>query len=242
MLSVHEHAVLTDAAGSPPPALLRFITAWLGVWPMPHRLRVAPSARRLATSGSGHAEQFAGIRCDDRFGGATVLSVTPLRFPAVRRLVEQHSPAQLLGDLGHLLSSLPEALDRPSMTVVETDLRWTVSPTALPRLGSWHGSRLVGAGRRGRAEVEVRRVNRFGCELVMDVDDASDWCLSASLLARAARHVLSQGAVPLLLRDLGRPAVAAIADVAGFHDQGWHALSLASRSALPTTRPDQTRT
>lgn len=234
--------MVTDASGAPPPALLRFMTAWLGVWPMPHRLRVAPSARRLATSASGDAEQFAGIRCDARFGSATVLSVAPLRFPAVRLLVEQHSPDQLLADLSQLLSKFPDALDRPSMTVVETDLRWTVSPTALPDLGSWHGSRLVGVGRRGRAEVEVRRVNRFGCELVMDVDDGIDWCLSASLLARAARHVLSQGAVPVLRRDLDRPVVAAIADVAGFHDQGWHALSLAARSAFATNRPDQTRT
>ena len=233
-----------DSVEAPPPELLRFVTAWLGVWPMPHRLRIAPSVRRLATSASGDAEQLAGIRCDARFGGAAVLSVTPLRFPVTRQLVEQLSPDRLLTDLDELLDAIPAALERPSMTVVDTGLRWSVSPTALPVAGSWRGSRLVGDGRGRRAQVGVRRINRFGHELLMDVDDGADWCLSAALLAQAARRVISDGAVPVLRRELDRPAVAAIASVAGFHDTGWRALSLAPRSALPTHRPtaDKDRT
>jgi hypothetical protein len=231
-----------SAVEAPPAELLRFLTSWLGVWPMPHRLRVAPSARRLATSASGEAEQFTGVRCDARFGGSTVLSVTPLRFTAVRSLVDQLSPHQQLIDVDELMKRLPNALDRPSATVVQTALRWTTTPAALPAPGAWRGSHLLAAGHRGSAEIEIRRISRFGHEIVMHLDHSTDWCLSASLLAQAARDVLSAGAVPVLRRDLDRPAVAAIASVAGFHDSRWQVLSLAPRSALPTTRPQQTRT
>ena len=237
MLSALVPAAAAGVVEAPPAEVLRFVTAWLGVWPMPHRLRVAPSARRLAPSRTGDAEQLAGIRCDARFGGAMVLSVTPLRFPAMRQLVEQLSVDHLLTDRDALMDAIPSALERPTMAVVDTPVRWTVAPTELPVVGTWRGSRLLGVGPRRRAQVDVRRINRFGHELVLHVDDGTDWCLSAALLAQAARRVISDGAVPVLRRDLDRPAVAAIATVAGFHDAGWRAVSLAPRSALPTNRP-----
>lgn len=228
----------------PGPQMLRFLTAWLGVWPSPGRFRVAPSARRITPGWDGRVHPLLGVAADERFGHAVALSVPPLTFPAVRTLVDAHL---LDGAAGRraLGAALPAAIGEPERHYLEATLRWTLQPAQLPELGTWMSSHdprlpawlrpfsapvLVATDPHGRyaAGVGIKRHNRFGHELAVHTEpDARGRGLARALVAQAARQVLATGAVPIYVHDLSNAASAQVAQAAGFDDRGWRWLGLA---------------
>lgn len=230
----------------PGPQMLRFLTSWLGVWPSPGRLRVAPSARRMTPGWDGRVHPLLGVAADERFGHAMALSVPPLSFPTVRAVVDAHP---LHGAAGRraLGDALPAAVGAPDRRYLEATLRWTLRPAQLPELGTWMPSDdprlpawlrpfsapvLVATDSRGRyaAGVGIKRHNRFGHEIAVHTDPAARGRgLARALVAQAARQVLASGAVPVYVHDVDNAASARVAQAAGFDDRGWRWLGLAEQ-------------
>lgn len=237
----------------PGPHMLRFLTAWLGVWPSPGRFRVAPSARRITRGWDDQVHPLLGVAADDRFGHAVALSVPPLSFGRVRELVDVHASSGLV-DRQAIGSLLPAAIGLPERRYVEATLRWTTRPAQLPDIGTWrrsddpdlpswllpfNGAVLVATDNAGRyaAGVGIKQHNRFGHELAVHTDPASRGRgLARALVAQAARHVLAAGAIPIYIHDLDNTASAHVAEAAGFPDRGWRWIGLAEQ---PPAAPSQ---
>jgi GNAT superfamily N-acetyltransferase len=234
----------------PGPHMLRFLTAWLGVWPSAGRLRVAPSSRRITRGWDDRVHPLLGVAADTRFGNAVALSVPPLHFGRVRELVDAHAAAtpadrQTLGAL------LPAAIGVPERRYVEATLRWTTQPAPLPEVGAWrrsddpqlpswllpfNGTVLVATDHAGRyaAGVGIKKHNRFGHELAVHTDpDSRGGGLARALVAQAARHVLAAGAIPIYIHDLDNTGSAHVAEAAGFPERGWRWIGLAEQSSAP---------
>jgi GNAT superfamily N-acetyltransferase len=235
--------------------MLRFLTGWLGVWPSPGRFRVAPSARRMTPGWDGRVHPLLGVAADDRFGHAVALSVPPLSFGRVRELVDAHAASSVI-DRQALGELLPAAIGVPERPYVEATLRWTTQPAPLPEIGTWrrsdepelpswllpfNGDVLVATDDAGRyaAGVGIKQHNRFGHELAVHTDPAfRGRGLARALVAQAARHVLTTGAIPIYIHDFDNTGSARVADAAGFPDRGWRWLGLAEEptSSAPAPR------
>jgi GNAT superfamily N-acetyltransferase len=243
----------TDPLLGPGPDMLRFLTAWLGVWPSTGRFRVAPSARRITPGWDDRVHPLLGVAADERFGHAVALSVPPLSFGRVRKLVGAHATPSAI-DRQALGALLPAALGIPERRFIEATLRWTTRPTPLPDIGTWqrsddpglpswlrpfNGPVLVATDRSGRytAGVGIKQHNRFGHELAVHTDpDSRGRGLARALVAQAARHVLAKGAIAIYIHDLDNTGSARVAEAAGFPDHGWRWLGLAEH---PRTAPLQ---
>jgi GNAT superfamily N-acetyltransferase len=230
------------------PQMLRFLTAWLGVWPSPGRFRVAPSARRITPGWDGRVHPLLGVAADDRFGHAVALSVPPLSFGRVRELVDAHAAGTGMQALGELL---PAALGVPERRYIEATLRWTTQPAQLHEIGTWrrsddpelpswllpfNGAVLIATDPAGRyaAGVGIKKHNGFGHELAVHTDpDSRNRGLARALVAQAARHVLAAGAIPIYIHDLDNTGSARVAEAAGFPERGWRWLGLAEEPIRP---------
>ena len=232
-------SALLDEAG------LRMLTDWLGVWPAAGVVRVVPSARRLVPGWDGRPQPLVGVTAGPELGFATVLSVSPLRFPAVGALVHELAARGRLADRAELRRRLPAELAVPHRPVSAAVLRWPASPAALPWVGPWRPADhrglpgwlrpfgpqvLVALDRRGRylAGAGIKRHSRHAHEIAVGTaEHARGRGLARSLVAQAATRVLADGAVPLYLHDAGNAASARVADAVGFDDRGWRHLALA---------------
>jgi GNAT superfamily N-acetyltransferase len=234
----------------PGPHLLRFLTAWLGVWPSPGRFRVAPSARRVTRGWDNQVHPLIGVAADERFGHAVALSVPPLNFGGIREIVDAHARS-ILVDRQALGALLPATLGLPDRRYIEATLRWTTQPAPLPEVGTWrrsddpglpswllpfNGAVLVATDRAGRyaAGVGIKQHNRFGHEIAVETNpDSRGRGLARALVAQAARHVLAAGAIPIYIHDLDNTGSAHVAKAAGFPDRGWRWLGLAEQPIAP---------
>lgn len=238
-------------------AVLRFFTAWLGIWPSAGTLRVAPSVRRLTQGSDGSVRPLLGVTSDVRFDFATALSVPPLTFPRVRNLVDDLSDSGFR-DLAALRDKLPSAVGHPDLVCVEADLRWTTRPPEIRDAGTWchpsqpalprtkppsDGPVLVARHRSGRrrASVQLHGHTNFAYQLVLDADGTSSLDVSAALLSQAAHSVVANGALPFVTADPQDRAMAAVHAAAGFGDRGFQLIELGTDDRPKTSCESRAR-
>ena len=224
---------------------LSMFASWLGLWPAAGKFRVVRSARRLVPGWDGRPHALVGVAAGPAYGHATVLSVPPARFHAVKSVVNDVAAAGSLSDRTRLGGELPAALGLPHARYTEAVLRWTTAPAPDPGRGRWEPADAPGlpswlrvfgptvlvhrdADGRYLAGVGIKRHTELAHEIsVGTAPEARDQGLARSLVAQAARCILDDGAVPLYLHDADNAASARVADAAGFPDRGWRWLGLA---------------
>lgn len=223
-----------DAATPAAPALLvAHLQHWLGAWPPTSALDVVAARQRTQPAWDGRIYPVLGVADAT---GATVLSLPPEVADAARRAAAEGT--------GPLLAQLPGLLGQPSRQVFRAVFRWTTEPAEGPEPGRWvaadapgvpewlhpfGGEVLVATADDGThlAGVGIKRHDAFGRELaVVTAPEARGRGLGRALVAQAARHVLSSGAVPTYLHATDNVASARLADSAGFPDRGWTVLGL----------------
>ncbi|GAA2700898.1 GNAT family N-acetyltransferase [Micromonospora olivasterospora] len=203
------------------------LVTWLGQWPAGPGLHVVRSHRRALPAWDGRLRPAIAVGVGD----STVLSVAPRHVPAVRALAAR-SPRRLLADL-------PAAVGHPRWAPTDDVFRWSTAPAPLPEVGEWvspaepglppwlrlfdeevlvvrdaDGAYLAGAA--------IKRHDAHGHELAVGtVPAARGRGLARRLVARAARRVLDEGAVPTYRHDPANGASARVAEAAGFPDRGW---------------------
>ncbi|WP_046564493.1 GNAT family N-acetyltransferase [Micromonospora sp. HK10] len=208
--------------------LFLHLATWLGQWPAGPGLHVVRSHRRARPAWDGRLRPAIAVAAPD----CAVLSVPPDRVDAVRALVRERAPADLL-------PVLPATVGAPEFATHTGSFRWCTAPARLPDVGGWEpptgpglppwlrlfdrevlvvrdddGRYLAGAG--------IKRHDAYGHELAVGtVPAARGRGLARRLVARAARRVLDEGAVPTYLHDAGNHASARVAEAAGFPDRGW---------------------
>lgn len=211
------------------------LATWLGQWPAGPGLHVVRSHRRSLPAWDGRLRPAIAVGVGD----STVLSVSPQHVPAVRALT-RHST-------GRLLAGLPAAVGHPGWESVQDVFRWTTAPAPLPDVGEWErptdpglprwlrrfddevlvvrdadGTYLAGAG--------IKRHDAHGHELAVGTAPAArGQGLARRLVARAARRVLDEGAVPTYRHDPANTASARVAEAAGFPDRGWRSYGVYPR-------------
>ncbi|MFD1324575.1 GNAT family N-acetyltransferase [Micromonospora sonneratiae] len=214
--------------------LYRHLVTWLGQWPARQPVHVVGSTRRTEPGWDGRLHPVIGVADPDRM----VLSVPPGRTERVREL--RHLPP------GKLLAALPEAVGHDDWYGYRAVFRYTLAPAPLPEVGEWlpvddpvvppwlrpfGGEVLVvrdGAGRY-LAGAGIKRHDRYGHELSVGTEPAArGQGLARRLVARAARRVLDEGAVPTYLHEPANIGSARVAESAGFADRGWWAYGLSS--------------
>jgi hypothetical protein len=100
---------IVPAAHHLPPGLMRMLIAWLGMWPAPGVLRVAPSARRVVPGWDGQQHPLVGVIPGPVHGHGVALSVPPLRYLEVRQLMHAVASDGVLRDRGEFGRRLPAA-------------------------------------------------------------------------------------------------------------------------------------
>lgn len=219
-----------------PQQLLQHLSLWAGGVPGPMPLAVLPNPRV----------------CQPGWDGSPAL-VTGLVDPAGRMLVSV--PPGLAVHVGTTsvhqnLRSLPALVGRPEHSIDRVVLRWCVDPAPLaplgewvdsdsPRLPSWltpfGGKSLVVFGSDGSylAGVGIKRHDRFGHEISVGTEPgARGRGLARRLVAEAARHIRSRGAIATYLHHPANLASSRVAAAAGFADTGWSALVLSEDAAV----------
>jgi GNAT superfamily N-acetyltransferase len=211
--------------------LARHLRRWLGAWPPAGGVTVVGSPERATPGWDGRVRPLAGISTPE----GTVLSVPPDRVDAARAGG---------GDLEAVLDRLPAALGQPGGQIGRGVFRFSVAapdfgpvgewvPAADPRVPPWlrpfGGDVLVVFGDDGGyvAGLGVKRHDDLGHEVAVATEEA--WRgrgLARGLVARAARHILRGGGVPIYLHGRGNDASARVATAAGFPDLGWSIIGL----------------
>ncbi|MGW0809284.1 GNAT family N-acetyltransferase [Nonomuraea sp. NPDC002799] len=211
-------------------SLTDHLRAWLGAWPPRERLHVTGSDRRTTPGWDGHIHPALGVGTPD----GSVLSVPPEHVTRV-------AAARTLGEV----PSLVGYGERGWFDVV---YRWTTRPAPLEDAGRWlpatapevpdwlrmFGGEVLVALDPGTGEhlagVGIKRHDAYGHELsVVTAREARGRGLARRLVAQAARRVLDEGAVPTYLHAVTNTASAAVAEAAGFPDQGWTAFGVAEK-------------
>ncbi|MCX4474062.1 GNAT family N-acetyltransferase [Micromonospora sp. NBC_01655] len=208
------------------------LVAWLGQWPAGPGLHVVRSYRRALPAWDGRLRPA--IAVGD--GHGTVLSVAPRHVPAVRALSA--------GSRRRLFAGLPATVDHPGWVCHEDVFRWTLAPAPLPDVGEWIAPTEPGLPRwlrlfdrdvlvvrdadgRYLAGAAIKRHDAHGHELAVGtVPAARGRGLARRLVARAARRVLDEGAVPTYRHDPANVASARVAQAAGFPDRGWRSFGV----------------
>jgi GNAT superfamily N-acetyltransferase len=170
-----------------------------------------------------------------------VLSVPPAVADAVRRLDADLESAGFWEAVAELVC--PGAAALPGRAV----FRWTETPAPLPEAGEWldpldprlpewlrtfdgevlvaldeNGGYVAGAGR--------KQHDRFGHELSVGTEPAARGRgLARALVARLARRILDEGAIPTYIHDAQNVASCRVAEAVGFQDRGWRAMALWGR-------------
>ncbi|GAA2596560.1 hypothetical protein GCM10010399_28940 [Dactylosporangium fulvum] len=218
--------------------LTTFLRAWLGSWPSPGGLLVVGHPAREKPRWDG-GEQFAlGVTDAD---GNGVLSVPPASRDAVAALVAGLDPAATEAVLA---AELPALVGRPEQRCFTGVFRWSEAPAALPDAGEWEPSDAPGLPDWLRpfpgAVLVVREDGEYvagvglkphdvsGIEISVGTEErARGRGLARRIVARAARHIVASGAVPIYLHDPSNTASAHVAVAAGFPDLGWKVHALA---------------
>jgi len=211
--------------------LARHLRRWLGAWPPTGGVTVVGSPMRTTPGWDGRVRALAGIATPQ----GTVLSVPP---GAVEAVDDGD------GDLEAVLDRLPAALGRPGGQVGRGVFRYSVAAPDFGRVGEWleaedarvpawlrpfGGRVLVVFGDDGAyvAGLGIKRHDGLGHEVAVATEEA--WRgkgLARSLVARAARHILRAGGVPIYLHGRGNDASAHVASATGFPDLGWSIIGL----------------
>ncbi|MGC4805203.1 GNAT family N-acetyltransferase [Micromonospora sp. DT233] len=202
------------------------LATWLGRWPAGKGLHVVGSYRRDLPAWDGRLRPA--IAVDD--GRGAVLSVPTRHVRAVRELARRPD---------RLLAGLPAAVGQPRWVGSDDVFRWTVAPAPLPEVGEWVRPTEPGlpgwlglfdrevlvvrdADGNYLAGVAIKRHDAHGHELAVGtVPAARGRGLARRLVARAARRVLDEGAVPTYRHRRDNAASARVAEAAGFADRGW---------------------
>lgn len=216
--------------------LTAHLRAWLGTWPPQRPLHVVGSSARELPGWDGKVVPVLGVSD----GNALVLSLPRDMAGRVQRTDPgEQWPAALLAEaLGRSPQNAAKA------TWSRATFRWSTAPAALPDLGTWrspdhpdlpswlrpfNGEVLVALDSAGRVAAGVGRKQhtRYGHEIAVVTEAAHRGRgLARGLVARMARRILVEGAVPLYLHDPANRRSARVADAAGFPDRGWQLLEL----------------
>ncbi|MEU4701164.1 GNAT family N-acetyltransferase [Nonomuraea dietziae] len=218
----------------------RHLADWLGAWPPSAPLSVVGSIRRSTPGWDGNVHPAIGVGSP----AGAVLSVAP---PYGEEVAARAGEG--LAALGPLVPALVGFGERGWFTAT---FRWSTAPAALPNAGVWKaaddasvpewlrpfgGQVLVAedpASGEHLAGVGVKRHDAHGHELsVVTAQAARGKGLARRLVAQAARRVLDEGAVPTYMHATSNAASAAVAEAAGFPDQGWTAFGVTERPRLP---------
>jgi len=226
-------AASPDAGEVLPEALVAHLRTSLGAWPPePGTVTITSSAARTAPGWDGAVLDAAGLSD----GRGTVLSVPPSLLTGVPELAGVEEAEAWL---------LPR-LERPAPRLARIVHRWTTSVADLDDAGGWvapdapgvpawlrpfNGGVLVATvDGRHAAGVGIKRHDDHGWEIAVVTDaDFRGRGLAARLVAQAARHILSGGAIPLYLHEPDNVASAHVAASVGFPDRGWWYLEPAGR-------------
>jgi RimJ/RimL family protein N-acetyltransferase len=170
--------------------------------------------------------------------------VPPESRDAVAALVAGRTPAEAEAALA---AELPRLVGRPEQHCFTGVFRWTERPADLGQgAGAWEpsdGPNLPDWLRPFPGEVLVARDEDSGEYLagvglkphdptgieisVGTAEAARGRGLARALVARAARDIVAQGAVPIYLHDPANLASARVADAAGFADLHWKVHAIA---------------
>ena len=210
---------------------------WLGAWPPRAAVDVVSSPRRDEPAWDGRISPLVGVGCP----GHVVLSVSPQRAEAVRRvvgplddLVVQHAVVDALGAVGSVLG---RGVFRWSTAVTGADVlpdvgewvdaddpripRWLRPFNYGPVLVVWDAFGNYGAG------VGIKRHDAVGHEIAVVTEERfRGRGLAKRLVAQAARRVLREGGLPTYLHGPDNAPSARIADAVGFADHGWSVYGL----------------
>ena len=185
--------------------MMRFLLSWLGVWPAPGRLRVAPSARRMLPDAEGAVRPLVGVVSPR----GAALSVSPLVFGDVRRVV---SAASVRGGLPAVLAELPAVLGLEHQQVEVRDMWWASSPLRLRPAAAPAGSR-----------PRLLAHSPLGMEVVPAAGDLGQ---RSEQVAHAVDRAVARGTVALMTAPTGEAAAAQVARAAGFREDPWQLLRL----------------
>ncbi|WP_432972707.1 GNAT family N-acetyltransferase [Dactylosporangium sp. CA-233914] len=222
----------------------RFLRAWLGSWPSTGGLVVVGSPLREQPRWDGGEQRALGVTDAD---GRGVLCVPPASRDAVAELVAATTPGELEAVLAE---RLPALVDRPGQHFFTGVFRWSEAPAALPDAGKWEPSDSPGLPdwlRPFPGEVLVAREpgsgdylagvglkphDATGIEISVGTEErARGQGLARRLVARAARRIVADRAVPIYLHDPANTASAHVAVASGFADLGWKVHALAGAAA-----------
>lgn len=227
-MSIARATARTDGDPRIPMLLGAYLDHRLGQWPAASALDVVGSEHRTIGDWDGTPRPALGIRAP----AGAVLSVPPDRTAEVIELARR-------GGTDGLRTGLARAVGQPRLGYAEQVFRWSTDPAPLAEAGVWlaadgagvpqwlrifGGEVLVALDARGTpvAGVGIKHHNAFGRELaVMTRRAARGQGLARRLVARAARRVLDEGALPLYTHDPSNVASGRVADMCGFPDLGW---------------------
>ncbi len=194
---------------------------------------------RLRPGWDGHVHDVVGVATPT----FAVLSVPP---HAARELGDAVGTGTLAGDLDILRTAVPAALGRQGSVGLGL-FRWSDSPTDTPNAGEWvsnddprvpdwlrpfNGDLLIAWDDEGAygAGVGRKQHDEFGHELSVATEPSlRGRGIGRHLVARAARRVLAEGAIPTYLHAPDNHASAKVADAAGFPDLGWRVIGFWGR-------------
>ena len=240
---------LQDSSYSLPYSLVQHLRAWAGYSSHSDPLRVVGHPANGRCGWSGHPNVLTGVINPT---GRTTLAVPEpdsARVSArIAQALDETTPMSALRerDIDRALRVVPAALGRPDDKVERVHLRWTLTPTVLPAIGTWvmpedprlpdwlrpfGGPALCAIDGRGRvvAGVGIKRHDPWAHELaVVTEPEAQGRGLARRLISQAARHLLDRNIVPTYLHQPSNTASARVAEAAGFPWSGWHALLLSS--------------
>jgi len=228
---------MTSESTRTEPALARFLSEYLGVWPPHDVVTVVGSELRTRPGWDGAIREVVGVVMPE----SGVISVPPYRAEVVRARVRGWDTVD---------TDLPAALGHPEAHAFLGKFRWSTAPTELPDAGEWldvsdprvppwlhpFGGQVLVTLIDGRyaAGVGIKKHNDAGLELSVGTENEHRGKgLATRLVAQAARWVLAQGAVPIYLHDPANVASDRTATAAGFPDLGWRILGVWSPGTLP---------
>lgn len=233
-------AAETRAAGAHPlpvdERLAAHLRVWLGAWPPARPLQLVGSVARELPGWDGRVSPVIGVS-----DGSRMLLSVPRA--AARRLRKadpgDRCPTVMLAEA---LGRSPQEATRARWERIV--FRWSTAPAPLPELGTWklpdhpglpswlrpfNGDVLVALDRDGRVAAAAgrKRHTRYAHEIAVGTEPThGGQGLARALVARMARRILADGALPLYLHDPTNLPSAHVADAAGFPDRGWELLHL----------------